>query len=254
MRHFQLTEYPTALAEFGRSIENCLFPVYLGDIRDRDPEGIERNGTAFLFQSGDDPLLVTAGHVYRDAAKFEESSSSGKTGIANCRMSFCRRLISWNQALDIAVIRVSAQEANELGTTFVPQGRLVWPSPPPEEGDLAVLAGFPGREREVEACNRVSMGIYTAYLKVASVGPRQIGFVINPTELDDFLGTGKPIENYPLGGLSGAPVLLLEQGALLTWGLFGVVTDQHDFFDQDVVLAARADHIRASGEVHDPSA
>jgi len=249
-----LAEYPTAIAEFGHSIERCLLPVLLGDIQKGDPEGVKWNGTAFLFQPGSDPLLVTAGHVYRDAVTIEETSSSGKTGVANCRICFRRRLISWNEDLDIAVIGVSAEEAGELGTDFVPQGRFDWPPPVPSDGDLAVLAGYPGREREIEAGNRVAMGIYTAYLKVSSVGPRHIGFVVNPTELFDFLGTGKPPKNYSLGGLSGAPVVLLEQGDVLSWRLCGIVTDQNEVFDQDVVLAGRADYIGVSGEINDPSA
>jgi hypothetical protein len=247
-----MTEIPQAFEEFGRvAVRSSLLPVFLGDIRSENPT-VENNGTAFIFQPGSSPCLVTAGHVYERATKLEQTSSSGKTGVGTCRMAFSNRLIALDGDLDLATIRLSAEEAQELGTDPVPLGRFGWPPPVPEENELAVLAGYPGTERNQGGDDRVEMGLYTAYLRIASVGSRQIRFTIDNAELDDFLGKGMPPEGYPLGGLSGAPVIVLERGDCLTWRLCGVVTDQQVLFGQDTVLAGRADFILDSGRINFP--
>ena len=248
-----MTELPKALTDLGRSIQSYLLPVFVGDIRS-EQSAIESNGTAFLFKPGSTPFLVTAGHVFDAAVASEKSTSSGKTGVGDCRMAFQGRLIGRSNLLDVATIRVSEEEAKHLGGNFVPRGRSVWPPPAPNENDLAVLAGYPGVERHQIDDDEVSLGIYSAYLRVGSIGPRHVRFTINPSELMDFLGTGLPEDNYPLGGLSGAPVILLENETELKWRLCGVVTDQGSVFEQDFVLAARADYILESGEINEPPA
>lgn len=243
-------QLPPAVDQIGKIVRSCMLPVFLGDIRSGSGQ-IQNHGTAFVFQPNQTPLLVTAAHVYETAAGFERVNSEAKTGVGSCRMSFLRRIIDVNTELDIATLRLSPSEVDDLGPTPIRAGRDGWRPPIPKPGEPAILSGYPAQEREQEADDRIAAGSYTAFLKVNDVGPRHISFQVEYSEMDDFLGTGVPSEGYDLGGASGGPVILIENSEVLSWRLCGVIKFGNSMVGE-IIQAARADYITESGEIDYP--
>jgi hypothetical protein len=232
------------------TMRSYLLPVLLGDIC-REAGRVDDNGTAFLLKPLDQPFLVTAAHVYQAAVDHDPAAW---VGVGSCRIVLSKRLLAVDADLDIATFRITADEAGALGAPPVAVGRHGWPPPPPSAGDIAVLLGFPGKERTIDADGTLLLGIYSAYLPISDVGPRHLSILIDRSQLEPIEGADLPPLGYPLGGISGAPALVIEPGPVLTWRICGVAKQQAVLSIGDIVHVARIDFVSADGRIAYPGA
>jgi hypothetical protein len=189
---------------------------------------IMANGTAFVFDCGKRPFLVTAAHVYEeyvsDLDKFGERVF-GSLGSIPFRME--KRLIGClgSKTLDVATFEITSEEIAESGKNVLVGGQKSWPPDPVKEGEGVLFAGFPGTERIEERTElECNFGLYSAITPVSSVSERHFGCAFERSEWLDTMGHGFPAEGHDLGGISGCPVLALKESSagVVSWSLAGV--------------------------------
>jgi len=112
------------------------------------------SGTVTLADFGEGPLAITCQHViscYRERRKVEDDMIFQ---IGHVSLDPLEQLTGKDEHLDIATIRLTDVQVQEITSThkigscvFRPK---VWPSPDPEEGEFIAFGGFPGKLRTVE--------------------------------------------------------------------------------------------------------
>jgi hypothetical protein len=239
----------------GELVAGIVTPIYWYR---RTPGGLfVRNGSIFFLDCGSGCFGVTAAHViegYRqDAADHQPLICQvGHNLIVNVE----ERLIDLDLEIDIATLRISAQEVMRLGKTVYTGASKAWPPEPPAKDRGIILAGFPGRERIFPTPQAIVFGFFSLGGIATSVSDRDVCYQIERAELIDVLGRGVMPENYDMGGVSGGPMLtIVEQKGLRLTRLAGVVYSGPDVRSLDkiegfeVVRARRADFVLPNGEL-----
>jgi len=239
----------------GEFIASIVTPIYW--YRQTDQGIFVRNGSVFFLDCGRGCIAVTAAHVidgYRQDAAIHPALTCqiGHDLIINLD----ERLIDLDHQIDIATLRISADEVARLGKTIYTGVGKAWPPDPPTRDRGVLLAGFPGRERLFPTSNAIVFGLFSLGGIATSVSDRDICYQIERSELIDILGRGLMPENFDMGGISGGPMLtIVEQGGLRLTRLAGVVYSGPDpialnkIEGFEVVRARRADFLLPDGKL-----
>jgi hypothetical protein len=185
-------------------------------------KGGKINGaTGFLLKLRSEFFIVTASHVL---GKYEKRLASGE--MLNWQ---CGKLppfdpltrIAWrDKDKDIALLRLSEIEEPGIGPCrrYSP---AQWPPRPPKEGDMVLVAGFPGKLREIDPAGWIGAGPYSTLVRVASVSETRCKCCIEQKDLVSFCDTPVPPAGTEIGGVSGGPVFLVGGD----FPIVGVVTE-----------------------------
>jgi hypothetical protein len=239
----------------GEFIASIVTPIYWYHQTDRGV--FVRNGSVFFLDCGQGCIAVTAAHVvdgYRQDLAVHPTLTCqiGHDLIVNLD----ERLIDLDHQIDIATLRISADEVARLGKVVYRGAGKVWPPNPPAKDRGIIFAGFPGRERFFPARNAIVFGLFSLGGIATSVSDRDICYQIERTELIDVLGRGIMPENFDMGGVSGGPMLtIVEQGGLRLTRLAGIVYSGPDLISLnkiegfEVVRARRAYFLMPNGQL-----
>jgi hypothetical protein len=187
-------------------------------------------GTGFVLKIGSEALLVTANHVFEGFKERYWSQPDEWHWLVGKLPSFdpTERVRYTDRGKDVVLLRLTAAEAQDVcGTSSEIVVPRVWPPPLPVVGDAVLMAGFPADLREVRPRDsKISAGAAKAILRVSSAYSDNTQYLC---ELDFSLNYGGqlPPADYDLGGMSGGPVLKMEEGesGILQLTLVGVVVE-----------------------------
>jgi hypothetical protein len=228
----------------------------------REPTDILGHGTAFLLERGSGPMLVTAGHVYREYLAHQREHGSLYCQVANAQFSDLTPLLIGCGNLhiplgepapeaDIATFRITEDEVSRIGKRpVVAIGE--WPQPPVVNQQV-MFAGYPGHERIFVGPSQINFGFHTGMTGARNITERQITMLIQRDFLVDWTGNGVPPAGYGLGGISGSPLLVPEYGpAGWYFRLGGVVSEapgprKPEEVIFEMVAADRAEFILSNG-------
>lgn len=177
-----------------------------------------------VVRLGADTSLVTASHVL---AGYEARSQAGERlnwQVGNLPPFDPMSRIIWrDRERDIVLLRITENEARAIGPCII-SAPPKWPPPAPQEGQLVLVGGYPKVLREEkQSSGWIGAGPYSAVFKVTLVREGHCKCVIERKDLISFDGKPLPDPGTDMGGISGAPVLLVDT---LSYPLVGVVTDR----------------------------
>lgn len=203
-----------------------------------------RNGSMFFLNCGEGTFGVTADHVYQGYLEAKAALPNLSCQLFGLAITPEHRLIARHTSLDIATFRITDEEVRRIGRRVHQPN---WPPQPPEIGQGVMFAGFPSVERIINDPNEVNFGIYFGSPLVTAVSDRNISCVFERQHWVDILGAGLPDANYDMGGVSGAPLFILNREPIMSWRLGGVVTEFRA--NLEILLATRGDFILTNGQI-----
>jgi hypothetical protein len=118
-----------------------------------------------------------------------------------------------------------------------------------------VFAGFPGIERKSSRRLNVDFGAMFGSGVASSISDRNVSCLFERERWIDVLGLGLPPPEYPLGGLSGGPMLTVVEDKLRAYRLAGIIVQgpnkqaEESIDGFEVLRARRADFIKADGAI-----
>ncbi len=213
-----------------------------------------RNGTAFFLDAGEGPFAVTAAHVYQACLEAKRQNPKLRCQLKDLSFEPEDRLIEhgdpkYKLRPDVTTFRVTQEEVEKLQKRVVTGGQQTWPPTPPEEGKGVFFAGFPGRDRVLTDIDEVEFGIFNGLLTVESVSDRDILCAVEEEHLIETPGQGPSAPpDYDVSGVSGAPLLTVVEGAVLSWRLGGVIYKALE--GSGMIFAARAKNINPDGTLN----
>jgi hypothetical protein len=180
--------------------------------------------TGSVVRLGANAGLLTASHVL---GGYEERVQAGERlnwQVGNLPPFDPIPRIAWRDpARDIVLLGITDDEARAIGPCII-SAPAKWPPPVPQEGQLVLIGGYPKVLREEKPYDGwIGAGPYSAIFKVTRVGDGYCTCVIERRDLISFDGKPLPDPGTDMGGISGAPVLLVDA---LSYPLVGVVTDR----------------------------
>lgn len=212
-----------------------------------------RNGTITLVDLGTGPLGITCQHVVESYRRLRIEASRPVFQIGNVELDPVRQLVDENERLDLAVIRLTGEQAGaitsegEIGSCFFRP--KAWPCQPPEQGLFVAFGGFPGKLKEVISFDELEFRSWSSGAsEISSVSDHQF---ISAFDRDYWVGSYGNRVNLnltALGGMSGGPAFV-SRG--LYWDLVGIVSEYHENFD--AVIFSSTSRVQADGTI-EPSA
>lgn len=194
------------------------------------------NATATLLELPTGMFAITCAHVIDGYRQFlAEQKHDALFQIGDLAFDPIAQLASEHKEIDLAVIRLTNQQAkqiatgNEIGSRFVKPTK--WPPAPVKKGDVITFGGFPGALRERKEFDEFVFGTFSAAGIFVSAA-REVEFVCQFERdywIASFSEAGKdPLALRQLGGLSGAPVFA-DRGLHLEFA--GIVYEFSGEFD-----------------------
>jgi hypothetical protein len=112
----------------------------------------------------------------------------------------------------------------------------------PQEGQLVILAGYPGTLREIDPGGWIGAGPLSALFRVATAGQDYCTCRIEQKDLISFTDTPPPPPGADMGGISGGPVFLMGD---VSYPLVGIITDlgYMEFADLELLRIATFESI-----------
>jgi hypothetical protein len=177
-----------------------------------------------VVQLASDTYVVTASHVLTG---YEERLGEGERlnwQVGNLPPFDPLPRVEWrSRENDIVLLRISDNEARNIGPCIIATPRL-WPVHPPKEEQLVLVAGYPkGLREENASAGWIGSGPYSAIFRVTIAEPNRCKCLVERKDLIGFEEGRLPEPGADMGGLSGGPVLLVDT---LDFPLIGVVTDR----------------------------
>lgn len=238
--------------ELHKAVCNYCLPIFWAGRGINGGWTIRNNGTAFILNCGAELFVVTAAHVYEGylgARKNEELCSW--LGSIPFRMD--ERVIGYvgSKVLDVATFRIEAVEVQETGKSVLFGNQSTWPPRRVTKELGALFAGFPGNQRIEGESLECSFGLYSAFSPVSSVSDRHFGCAFDRSMWIDTMEKGLPEEGFDLGGISGCPVLVIEESpsGILSWHLAGIGYSSSTEIGE-IFFAHHADSIRPDGTLN----
>lgn len=204
------------MAQAGTRVAMAVFAR--GDVAD----SVDNNGTVSLLHLPDAKLIITNHHVWDRFRK--EHANDPDYRIALTGQGFCHpidisdsRVISENEEHDLCVLSYSAERLEAVGKEFYisPQ----WPPKRAATDEDILIAGYPGMCRSVEAAVHPVTGesvsvlhheLVLLYPTVEAVSERQLLLKFRSPTSEVHNLSGRPIDRYRWGGMSGSLVYRLD--------------------------------------------
>lgn len=190
-------------------------PVYFGVPPSREHPITINNGTVSLLKRGEEFLAVTCAHVIAGYRRRLAEDDRCLFAVSNCYLDPFSQLIAEDTAVDAAVIRLTAEQAdaiihdsNGIGEAFYEIGTQ---SPGPVRVDeFITYGGFPGDLREIRAFNELNFGTYSSgSCRIADIHTDYIACNFEREYWIEHFGEPEPER---LDGLSGGPAFLVQHG------------------------------------------
>ena len=223
---------------------------------DHDNTLTMRNGSASLVDFGQGVFAVTAAHVFREYCDAKRTTTAIGCQLGNVLLDPEERLIACRDDLDIATLRVDADEIKQIGKSIATLGPPNWEPLNPLVGNFAFFAGFPAQTRGMNEDGNFATAPYFATTPITSVTDHQISCRFDRDKMIDFSGSGLPPVGYDIGGVSGGPMLiptLVREGSVegLVWRFAGVVVQASVGADVmfEQVVAVRGHYIQPDGRI-----
>jgi hypothetical protein len=201
-----------------------------------------------LVQLASGIFVVTAYHVL---AGYEKRVGKGERlnwQVGNLPPFDPLARIEWrNPEKDIVLLRISENEARNIGPCTIVTPRR-WPVRPPKEGQLVLVAGYPKGLREENPTGAwIGSGPYSAIFRVTIAEADCCKCLIERKDLIGFEGGRLPEPGSDMGGLSGGPVLLVDN---LDFPLIGIVTDRCEMSlaELEIVQFATLENVTIGGD------
>jgi hypothetical protein len=204
------------------------------------------SGTTFFIDFGTTICGVTAGHVYDGYVDWPGNSRGCRIGRSERLFDLRDRQLSRGRNVDIFTFVASRAEAESTGARIMSVGD--WPPPAPKENQGLIFAGYPGCETQVNRPFEIQFGYFAGAGIVESVRNLDFSCRIDRENMVPVQGLALPEVGCDLAGLSGAPVLRVWRGDVLSWDLAGIVY-QCGRSLVELIKMARADLICAGGVV-----
>jgi hypothetical protein len=241
--------------DFGKRLlrttcDYCI-PIFWSTPQDRE-WCVENNATGFLLDCGKGTFVVTAAHVYESYLKRRSQRIDICPQLGDLRFSMDERVVGYlgSGILDIVTFTVTSKEIDLLRKPVLKGNQALWPSPSVKVGEGALFAGFPGLQRTDSSADECGFGFYASLTPVSSVSERHFGCVFDRSKWVDAFGKGFPQEGYDLGGISGAPVLVVDESeaGILSWRLAGIAYNAANNLGE-IMLAHHARFINEDGSL-----
>ncbi|MGO8855145.1 MAG: hypothetical protein ACLQO1_05470 [Steroidobacteraceae bacterium] len=221
------------------------------------------NGSAFMLDGGQGPILVTANHVYEEylSARLERADTVCVLGDIS-RFPLEELMIAQDPLYDVATFRLSSADIESHkrnGKVVLTGSQTVWPPKPPQVDRGVFFVGFPGDGRQMrpyrgQSIVEVDWTGYTALAVASSVSETGITVVLEHDPQFDVGHRQRIPPDWALGGCSGAPLLtLVDHNSVLSWRFGGVIYESSD----TMIKVSRADCLNVDGTVNrypDPNA
>jgi hypothetical protein len=198
----------------------------------RNDNGTEtmKGGTAFLLDTGEKTIAVTACHVVEEC--FEDTRSSrfiqcmigGKYGPV-VPFHLGDRIIDAHHGIDIATFRLTSDEIARSGIDIL-RGYYHprWPPPLAQSARGLTYCGYPGNGRRQLAPREISFGVVAMGGIATSINETAISIQLEREHLFQVLGDTAMPTDYDFGGISGGPVLaIVDNGRVRSWMPAGVI-------------------------------
>lgn len=217
---------------------------------------VDSNGTAFILDCGKGPFIVTAAHVYESYLERLSEGIDVWPQLSDITFRMEERVIGYlgSETLDIATFKISSEEIGLIKRHVLHGNISSWDAPSAREKDDALFVGFPGLQRTDESEHECGFGFFASLNPISSVSERHFGCAFDRSKWVDAFGNGFPDDGYDLGGISGAPVLIVEESeaGILSWWLEGVVYNASNILGE-IMLAHHAKFIAEDGELYSPN-
>ena len=230
-------------------------PIFWSSLK-KGKWSVDSNGTAFILDCGKGPFLVTAAHVYESYLKRLSEGIDVWPQINDITFQMEERVIGYlgSETLDIVTFTISSKEIGLIKRRVLKGNKSPWSAPSAREKDGALFVGFPGLQRTDESEHECGFGFFASLNPISSVSERHFGCVFDRSKWVDAFGNGFPDDGYDLGGISGAPVLIVEESeaGILSWRLGGVVYNASNVLGE-IMLAHHAKFIAEDGKLNSPN-
>ncbi len=198
------------------------------------PDSGLRNGTGFIIHLDSRYFLGTALHVVRSWQKRLKAGEEVQFQVGSAVLEPHPDRIWSDPESDMAFIPIQETDLNRIDAEPA-EPILSWPPPKPLVGDYVLVSGFPGYLRENRSDAEVDLHAISTLLQVTTEGDRHITCQF---EREHWISTnwGKvPAPGTDLGGISGAPVLLVGK---LIYPLVGMAVEFSNSFERYCQLDA----------------
>jgi hypothetical protein len=204
--------------------------------------GAVNGATGCILQLRTGVFVVTASHVL---ARYEERVNDGER--LNWQVGKLLPFdpiprVAWrNERKDIVLLRLRENEVPAIGPCTISTPPK-WPPAMPQEGQLVILAGYPGTLREIDPSGWIGAGPFSALFRVTTTGQDYCTCRIEQKDLISFTDTPPPPPGTDMGGISGGPVFLMGD---VSYPLVGIITDlgYMEFADLELLRIATFESI-----------
>ncbi|MHB8744584.1 MAG: hypothetical protein ACYC9L_15885 [Sulfuricaulis sp.] len=157
------------------------------------------------------------------------------------------------QVLDLVTFDITSEEINGAGKNVLYGNQAGWPPRRITNGIGALFAGFPGNQRIQSGDREFNFGLYSAFCPVSSGSERHFGCAFDRSMWIDTMEKGLPDEGFDLGGISGCPVLAVDESpsGILSWRLAGIGYCSSTQLGE-IFFAHHVDFIREDGTLNRP--
>jgi Trypsin-like peptidase domain len=203
------------------------------------------NGSATLIDVGYGPFALTCAHVLEGYRRERENSPNCFFQIGNCRLDPIAQLVTLDPNLDVATIRLTADQSNEIirnsngiGESFYSQ--VPWPPRRVVAGDFVAFGGFPGDLRRLVSVDDISFGTYSS--GAAQVTISRDDYFVCQFERAEWVRHFSEPEPATIRGLSGGPAFVLRHSAagLMSYEFSGVIYEFSEDYELLYVRPASA--------------
>ena len=207
-------------------------------------------GTAGFLDTGKRKILITADHVIKGFENERKNRPESILVLAGGDDNTKPQIISdWSviaksEERDIATIEIPDNfSASEIGKTY--SKPKSWPPERVKEGEVALLAGYPGILRKASQ-RGLELRILTAKLPITSVSERRflLAGSMDKREIFDHIGGLSKLSSF--GGMSGSPVFVSRDS---NYELIGVLYQSRDGA-KGPIFVAHLDIINDDGTIN----
>ena len=186
-----------------------------------------RNGSAFLIQQDGAHFLGTAWHVVAYWLKIHKRVKHLLFQVADALIDPEQSVVWRDEVADLAFLSLSPQQVREISVA-VCEATRGWPPPRPKRGQYVLISGYPSVIRQHPGPRQVQFNALSNMLQVTGVGDDYAVCQFFRENWVSFDEHGVPPPGTYLGGISGAPVLLVGN---LDYPLIGVVSEFSSNFE-----------------------